>query len=82
MGFILIFILFVIGLGVQDLYGVRILEVLCIGIFPLASQTLIRLADGNFSRKKKMLIFAVVLLVVLTGIMRYDIQIQRRVILA
>jgi len=81
-GFIFVFVLFVIGLGVPVLMSSRILEVLCIGLYPIASQTLIKLADGNSSRKKKALIFVIVLLVVLTSIYRYYTLIQRGVILA
>jgi len=80
-GFIFVFVLFVVGLGVPVLFGTRILEVLFIGLYPLASQTLLNLADGNSSRKKKAFIFVIVLLVVLGSLFRYYNQIQRRVIL-
>jgi hypothetical protein len=80
-GFIFVFVLFVIGIPVPVLFGTRILEVLFIGLYPIASQTLFKLADGSSSRKKKALIFVIVLLVVLTSILRYYVQIQRRVIL-
>jgi hypothetical protein len=79
-GFILVFLLFVIGLVVPVLFGSRILEVLCIGLYPIAGQTLLKLTDGNSSRKKLALIFVIVLLVVLTDNFRYYLQIQRRMI--
>jgi hypothetical protein len=80
-GFIFVFILFIVGIGVPVLFGTRILEVLCIGLYPLASQLLIKLVDDDSSKKKKVLIFLVILFVVLTGLYRYYSQIQRRVII-
>jgi hypothetical protein len=79
-GFIFVLILFVLGFAAPVLFGVRILEVLCIGLYPLASLTLFKLTDGKSSRKKKAIIFVIILLVILTSVMRYYIQIQRRVL--
>lgn len=81
-GFSFVFVLFVIGVGVPALFGTRILEVLFIGLYPLASQTLLNLAGGSSSRKRRVLIFVIVLLVFLGSLFRYYNQIQRRVILA
>jgi len=81
MGFILIFVLFLVGLPVPVLFGNRIMEVLFIGMFPLASQTLIGLA-GEKSWKKRALIIAILIAVVLVADYRYYSQIQRRVIFA
>jgi hypothetical protein len=81
MGFGLIFVLFIVGLPLPVLFGTRILEVLFIGLYPFAGQTLINLTDGKSSRKKA-LILVILLIVVLISNYRYYTQIQRRVIIA
>jgi hypothetical protein len=78
-GFSLVFGLFLVGFGVPVLFGSRILEVLCVGLYPLASQTLFNYANGN--SRKQTIILVLVILVVITGIYRYYSQIQRRIIL-
>jgi hypothetical protein len=80
MGFILIFLLFIIGFAVPVLLGTRILEVLLIGMYPLASISLYKFEKNN-SRRTKIILYLLILAVVLTSIYRYYSQIQRRVIL-
>lgn len=77
-GFILVFLLFVVGFAVPALFGTRILEVLCIGLYPMASQTLFNLS-GSTSRWKKALLVLVITVIVFVSIYRYYTQIQRRV---
>jgi hypothetical protein len=78
-GFCLIFLLFFIGFSVPVLFGTRILEIVCIGLYPLASQTLIKLADTN-SKKKKAFVLLIIVLIVFVGMYRYYTQTQRRIV--
>jgi hypothetical protein len=81
-GFIAVLLLFVVGLGVPVLFGSRIIEVLFIGLYPLASQPLLdKLTNAQSSRKVKVAIFVLLLFVVLSGIYRYYSSIQRRILL-
>lgn len=80
-GFIFILLLFIVGLGIPNLFGQRIFEVLCIGLYPIASLQFIKLIEGSSSRKK-LLMLAILLFVVLTGIYRYYNVIERIVILS
>jgi hypothetical protein len=79
-GFCLVLFLFAVGLGIPALFGSRILEVLLLGMYPLASAKLIELAESN-SPKKRAIILVILLVVVLSGIYRYYSQIQRRIII-
>jgi cytochrome bd-type quinol oxidase subunit 1 len=65
---------------VPVLLGTRILEVLLIGMYPLASISLYKFEKNN-SRRTKIILYLLILAVVLTSIYRYYSQIQRRVIL-
>jgi hypothetical protein len=80
-GFILVAFLFVAGIGLPVLFGTRILEVLCIGLYPLASQALLNFIDVTSSKKKKVVLVVIVLIVILVSVYRYYTQIQRRVII-
>jgi hypothetical protein len=79
-GFVFVSILFLAGFAAPVIQAPRILEILCVGLYPIASQTLIKVSRGNPSRKKMILMLIIVLVVVTTGIYRYDSQIQRRVL--
>lgn len=80
LGFILVLGLFFIGFTAPVSFPTRVLEVLCIGMYPLSSQALMRISEGPHSKKKMLLILVILLIVVLTGVHRYYSQIQRRVI--
>jgi hypothetical protein len=79
-GFIFVLGLFFIGFALPVSFPTRVLEVLCIGMYPLASITFLKFNETN--SKKWLLIFLIILLfIVLTGEHRYYSQIQRRVII-
>lgn len=48
LGFCLILITFIMGFGVPVLFGSRVLELLCIGLYPLSSKCLPRFSKGRF----------------------------------
>jgi hypothetical protein len=79
-GFVFVFVLLLGGFALPVIQAPRILEVLCIGAFPISGQMLAKLGGGNPSKKKMLLMFVLVLFVVLTGAYRYYSQIQRRVL--
>ena len=79
-GFVTVVFLFFVGFGAAVVFPVRVLEVLLIGMYPIASETLLALTCDWQPKWKIVLLFIVILLVVLTGIYRYDSSIQRRVI--
>lgn len=79
-GFSFIIIAFFAGFGVPVLFGGRLLELVCISLYPLASQSILKFADTNSPKKKGVLIM-LILFVVFTGVYRYYSQIQRRVII-
>ena len=83
LGFCFVFILFLLGLGIPSLFGTRILEVLCIGLYPFASESFLRFSQYYPSKKKVILILFIIItiVVVLTGVYRYYTQIQRRILL-
>jgi hypothetical protein len=80
LGFIFILFLLFAGFGLSVSFPTRVLEVLCIGLYPFASPTFLRLSDGNISKKRLIIFLAIFLFVVLSGEHRYYSQIQRRVI--
>lgn len=80
MSFIIVCVLFIAGFAVPVLFGTRILEVLLIGLYPLASQTLLSISDGK-SRRRKLIILLILLIIIIASNYRYYSQIQRRMIL-
>jgi hypothetical protein len=79
-GFVFVGLLFLAGLAVPVVQAPRILEALCLGAYPIASQTIMQFSGGNPSKKRMLLMLMVVLFVILAGVYRYDSQIQRRVL--
>jgi hypothetical protein len=79
-GFVFVFVLFLGGFALPVIQAPRILEVLCVGLYPISSQILTKISGGNPSKRKMLLVLALVLFVVLTGVYRYYTQIQRRVL--
>jgi len=77
-GYIFVAILFVLGFGIPNSYPLRVLEVLLIGIYPIAGQTFIQMYNANPSRKLKAILFCITIFVMLTSVYRYNRQIQRR----
>lgn len=80
-GFVTVIALFLFGFVAPSTQTPRVLELLSIGMFPFASQTLIDL-ESTPSKKKRLLLLIIVTLVVLLAFYRYYSQIQRRVITA
>jgi hypothetical protein len=78
--FILMDALFFVGIVVPMLFGSRILEIVCIGLYPFAAQSIVKLTGAN-SKWQKVLIYLLLFFVVFSGIYRYYSQIQRRVII-
>jgi hypothetical protein len=78
-GFILVVFLFLVGLLVPTIFGLRVLEVLTIGALPMASRAFLKAA--NPSKKKKIIIFCIILFVTFTSIYRFYNEIQRRVLI-
>jgi len=80
-GYIFVAVFFVIGFMLPLTFPLRVLEVLLIGMYPLSSQTLLKIYSANPSRKRKLqiIIYCVLIFVMLTSIHRYYRQIQGRV---
>ena len=79
-GFIFVFGLFLIGFVIPPIFALRVLEVLLFAIYPIAIKPLIKICGGNPSKKKRILMFCIIILVMLASIHRYYAQIQRRVL--
>jgi hypothetical protein len=80
LGFILVLGLFFVGFALPVSFPTRVLEVLCLGFYPLSSVTLLRFMEEKKSKKWLIILLIIVLLVVLLGVHRYYTQIQRRVL--
>lgn len=80
-GFVFIGALLVGGFLIPSIFPVRVLEVFLIGLYPIASQTLIRASCSNPSKKRMALVMVLLGSITLVSIHRYYRQIQRRVIL-
>ncbi len=82
-GFILILGLFIIGFAAPVSFPTRVLEVLCIGLYPLSSHGFLRIYENSSPKRRflLLLLLIIVLFVAITGIHRYYSQIQRRVII-
>jgi hypothetical protein len=74
-------ILFFVGFVIYTINPPRILEVLLVGLYPVASLKLAKVAGVNPSKKRMILMLLLVLLVTLVTVHRYYSAIQRRVIL-
>jgi hypothetical protein len=80
-GFAGLVILFFVGFVITTIYPPRILEVLLIGLYPVASLKLAKVAAANSSKKWMILLLILVLLVGLVTVHRYYSLQERRVIL-
>lgn len=81
LGFVFVGLLFLVGFAIPATFPPRMLEVLFIGLSPLSSLTLTKIACANPSKKKMVLMFVLVLFVTLVDIHRYYSEIQRRVVI-
>jgi hypothetical protein len=82
LGFVFVGILFLAGFAIPATLPVRVLEVLFVGLYPVSSLTLTKVACANPSKKKMIVMLVLVILVTLVAIHRYYSQIQRRVVFA
>lgn len=80
-GFAGVVILFLVGFVITTIYPPRILEVLLVGLYPVASLRLAKVAGANSSKKWMILALILVLLVTFVTVHRYYSLIERRVIL-
>jgi len=80
LGFVFVGFLFLVGFVIPATFPLRVLEVLLVGLYPVSSQTLIRVGSANPSKKKTVFMLAVLIFVTLTGIHRYYRQIQRSIL--
>ena len=80
LGYAFIFVLFFVGIAIPNIFALRVLEVLMIGMYPVAATALMKLSASNLSRNKKMLLFVIILIVVILSIHRYYSQIQGRIV--
>ncbi len=78
-GYSFVFLLFLGGFAAPIVQAPRVLEILCIGLYPLASITFSKFCCGQLSKKKLLIIIIVVLVVVLCDFYRYNTLIQRRI---
>lgn len=81
-GFIIVALLFLLGFPLAVAFPTRVLEVLLIGLYPLASQGFLEIYSNKGSKRRIILIifFIILLIVVLFDVYRYYSQIQNRVI--
>ena len=78
-GYILVFGLFLVGIAIPSIFAPRVLEVLMIGMYPVAAICLMKFTSGKVSRKKTIILFIIILIVVLLSTHRYYSQIEGRV---
>jgi hypothetical protein len=78
-GFVLILFLFILGLAVPVIFAPRVLEVLLLGLYPVASLFIFKLMETNPSRKKTILLLVLLIFITIISIHRYYNAMQRRV---
>lgn len=78
-GYIFLFVFLIVGFILPTVQSFRLLEVLLIGVYPISSQALVNLYGTNHSRKMKVLLFSISILVMLTSVHRFYREIQKRV---
>jgi hypothetical protein len=71
--------LFFFGFVASSTQPTRVLEALCIALYPIASQTLYSLQNTT-SKKKYYILLIILIVVTLLTFYRYNTQIQRRVV--
>jgi hypothetical protein len=81
-GFIFIAFLFAGGFILPASFPLRVLEVLLIGVYPFSSQSFVKFASGNSSKKRTVLMLILFLIITIMDIHRYYRQIQRRVLIS
>ena len=81
-GFISILVLCAISIPVPVLFMPRVLEVLLVGLYPLASLALLKFVGNNPSRNRILFVLIIFILITLIDVHRYYTVEQRRVILA
>ncbi len=79
-GFCLVIVLFFGAFVIPNIFPPRVLEVIMIGLCPLAATYFSTLALETPSKKKRILLFVIVLIIIILSSHRYYSQIQGRVI--
>lgn len=81
-GFVFILLFVPLSLVVFPIAQVpRIVEVFCVGLYPVASLTMLKFGGANTSKKTRVLILMLIIFVTLVDIHRYYNDEQRRVLL-
>jgi hypothetical protein len=80
LGFVFIFILFLVGLPVAVIFAPRVLEVLFVGLYPVAGLALLKYVGDNPSKKKMAFILILLIFITIVVIHRYYNVEQRRVL--
>ncbi|MDT8782050.1 MAG: hypothetical protein IAX22_05315 [Candidatus Bathyarchaeota archaeon] len=81
LSFLSLGISFVLALAIPTMQAPRFLEVFFIGLYPLASLTMLKIGQVNNSKKKFVLVLLLLILIALVSVHRYYNQDQRRVLL-
>lgn len=79
-GFFLIFGLFFVGIAIPNIFALRVLEVVMLGMYPIAATYFLKLNEGRHSRKWTILLFVIIVTVVILSTHRYYSQIQGRIV--
>lgn len=79
-GYVFIIPLFFTALAIPSIFAPRVLEVLLIGVYPLAAISLTKLTSEPISRRRMILLFVIISIIVLLGTHRYYSQIQGRIV--
>ncbi len=78
-GFFLIFGLFFVGLAIPNIFALRVLEIVMVGLYPIAAISFEKLTTGKLSRNQRLILYIVLCVIVVLSIHRYYSQIEGRV---
>lgn len=81
-GNVLNVLVFILGFAVSVIFNDRVLEILFIGFYPLASLTVLKYIGVNPSKKRFLLIILIFILIALVDTTRYYSSMQRRILYA
>jgi hypothetical protein len=76
-GFVFLVFLLLVGFVFQALMPVRVFEVFLLSLYPLSSMMLIKNFGGT-TKKRKALLFSLLVLLTVTSVFRFDRTVQRR----
>lgn len=79
-GMILNFLVFILGFAVSVVFNDRIMEILFVGFYPLASLTVLKFSGVQLSKKRLALLIILFTLIALIDTTRYYSSMQRRIL--